>query len=448
MADHSNDQNAESSTVSTVLRGTVDRRRFIAGTGVAAGSLAATAYVGPSWLSGTAGATTLSQPASQPLKAATSRSTSTTNNVLVVLYLRGGFDGLSALAPISDPEYYARRPTVAVPAASALSIGNPNWGLHPALTQIQALHAAGRAAFVPAVGAPFADRSHFSSQALTEIGVGATTTFSSGWLSRYLSATAGASESAVRAFGSGAIVPDSLAGSFAPSAQSLSTLSLATGGNFADDAASVTRTLNRIYRSVSNPLLKAQALSAIDALNTVGTSLSTAVPPKNLSTGLGASLFQIAKMINSGFPVEIATADLANFDFHAAMGSATNPKGGQYTLLAQMDAAIGAFFAYLGTNASRVTLVTVSEFGRRIAENSSGGTDHGHATTMMVLGGGVSRGVKGNWPGLTNTIDGDVIVANDYRTVLGEIISKRLRPVNLTTVFPNFSMPAAVGVMT
>ena len=209
----------------------------------------------------------------------------------------------------------------------------------------------------------------------------------------------------------------------------------------------MTRTLNRVYRSVSNPLLKAQALSAIDALNTVGSTLATAVPPKNMSTGLGASLFQIAKLINSGFPVEIATADLANFDFHAAMGSATNTKGGQYALFAQMDAAIGAFFAYLGSSASRVTLVTMSEFGRRIAENSSGGTDHGHATTMMVLGGGVSSGVKGTWPGLTNTIDGDVIVANDYRTVLAEIISKRLRPVTMSTVFPGFTSPGNLGVI-
>ena len=426
-----------------MLSGTVNRRRFIAGAGVAAGSLAATAYLSPSLLVGSASAASLpfTQSAASPVRAA--RVAKPTNNILVVLYLRGGFDGLSALAPISDSEYYAKRPNIAVPAASGLAI-NSDWALHPALTQIKAMHTAGRAAFVPAVGASFVDRSHFNAQALTEIATGSTTSFSSGWLARYLSATV---ESPLRSFGSGAVVPDSLTGSFSPSTASLSSLSLQVGGNFAGDAASVTRTLNKVYRSVSNPLLKAQALSAINAINTVGSTLATAVPPKNLSTGLGASLFQIAKLINSGFPVEIATADLANFDFHAAMGSATNPKGGQYALFAQMDAAIGAFFAYLGTNASRVTLVTMSEFGRRIAENSSGGSDHGHATTMMVLGGGVSSGVKGIWPGLTNTIDGDVIVANDYRTVLGEVVAKRLRPVNLGTVFPNFTMPSYIGVM-
>jgi len=429
-----------------VLSGTVDRRRFIAGAGVAAGSLAATAYLSPSLLAGTAGAAPLpiSQAITVPVQAA--KVTKPTNNILVVLYLRGGFDGLSALAPITDSEYYNQRPTVAVPAASALPISS-DWGLHPALTQIKALHTAGKAAFVPAAGAPFVDRSHFNAQSLTEIGVGATTTFSAGFLARYLAASATASDSPVRAFGSGPLLPDSLAGSFATNTQSLASLSLVSGGNFANDRVSVTNTLNKVYRSVSNPLLKAHALSAIKALDTVGTTLSTAVPPKSLSTGLGASLFQIAKMINSGFPVEVATADLANFDFHADMGSATNTKGGQYALFAQMDAAIGAFFSYLGTNASRVTLVTMSEFGRRIAENSSGGTDHGHATTMMVLGGGVNRGVKGTWPGLTNTIDGDVIVANDYRTVLAEVIAKRLRPVNMGTVFPGFSVPSYTGVM-
>jgi uncharacterized protein (DUF1501 family) len=433
-------------TSSSILRGTVDRRRFMAGAGVAAGSLAATAYLSPSLFAGSAGATTL--PVQNPLTAPvqTAKVTMPSNNILVVLYLRGGFDGLSALAPITDPEYYAQRPTVAVPAASALPV-SADWGLHPAFTQIKAMHAAGRAAFVPAAGATFVDRSHFNAQALTEIAAGATTTFSSGWLARYLKATAGSNESPLRAFGAGAVVPDSLASSFAPSTASLTSLSIQTGGNFAGDAASVTRTLNRVYRSVSNPLLKAQALSALDALNAVGSTLATAIPPKNMTSQLGAKLFQIAKLINSGFPVEVATADLANFDFHAAMGSATNTKAGQYALFAQVDAAIGAFFTLLGTNASRVTLVTMSEFGRRIAENSSGGTDHGHATTMMVLGGGVSPGVKGSWPGLTTTIEGDVIVANDYRTVLGEIIAKRLRRVNLSTVFPNFSMPGYTGVM-
>jgi uncharacterized protein (DUF1501 family) len=431
---------------SSVLGGTVDRRRFIAGAGVAAGSLAATAYLSPTLLTGTAGATTL--PATNVLNAPGrgAKVSKPSNNILVVLYLRGGFDGLSALAPISDPEYYTQRPTIAVPAASALPI-NSDWGLHPALAQIQAMHTAGKAAFIPAAGASFVNRSHFDAQALTEIAVGATTTFSSGWLARYLTSTAGTTESPLRAFGAGAVVPDALAGSFAPSTSSLASFNLQVGGNFAGDGASVTQTLNRVYRSVSNPLLKAQALSAIQALKTVGSTLATAMPPKSLSTGLGASLFQIAKLINSGFPVEVATADLASFDFHAAMGSATNTKGGQYALLAQMDAAIGAFFAYLGTNASRVTLVTMSEFGRRIAENSSGGTDHGHGTTMMVLGGGVNSGVKGIWPGLTNTIDGDVIVANDYRTVLAEVIAKRLRPVNMGTVFPGFSVPSYTGVM-
>ncbi|MBU6330167.1 MAG: DUF1501 domain-containing protein [Acidobacteria bacterium] len=432
--------------------GTVDRRRFMAGAGVAAGSLAATAYLGPSLFGGTAGATGLGDLAElrsrvKPTKV--TKPTGPTNNILVVLYLRGGFDGLSALVPISDSAYYAARPTVAVPAASALPI-NADWGLHPAFTQIKALHTAGRAAFVPAVGAPFVDRSHFNAQALTEIGIGSATSFSSGWLARYLTATAGTNESALRAFGAGACTPDSLAGSFAPSASGLASLGLQTGtgaNSNNEDAVSLTRMLNRMYRSSSNSLLKAQALSAIDALNTVGSTLTTAVPPRNLSTGLGADLFPIAKLINSGFPLEVATADLANFDFHAAMGSATNTKGAQYALFAQLDAAIGAFFAYLGTNASRVTLVTMSEFGRRVAENSSGGTDHGHATTMMVFGGGVSAGVKGSWPGLTERIDGDVIIANDYRTVLAEIIGKRMRSVSLSTVFPGFTYPGPLGVL-
>ncbi len=446
MSDATINRASTTEAAQSVLGGTVDRRRFLAGAGVAAGSLAAGAYLSPSLLGGTAGATALTGPTAASAPSLLAKVPTPTNNVVVLLYLRGGFDGLSALAPITDSEYYARRPRSAVPAASALPI-TADWGLHPALTHIKSLHASGRAAFIPAAGASFLDRSHFSAQALSEIGVGATTTYSSGFLSRYLTATARQNESPLRAFSAGAITPDSLAGSFAPSAQGLSSLTLNTGGNFAGDSATVTSTLNKIYRSTSNTLLKAQALSAIQALTTVGSTLVSQKPPKNMATGLAASLYPIAKLITSGFPVEIATADLHNFDFHATMGSATDPKAGQYALFAQMDAAIGAFFEYLGAAASRVTLVTMTEFGRRIAENSSGGTDHGHGSTMMVLGGGVSPGVKGDWPGLTNTINGDVIVANDYRTVLGEVIAKRLRPVDLGTVFPNFTMPGYAGVI-
>jgi uncharacterized protein (DUF1501 family) len=433
---------------STVLGAAVDRRRFMAGAGITAGSLAATAYLSPALFAGTAGAEIVAPGAAvraTRLKPKP-KPTMPSNNILVVLYLRGGFDGLSALAPISDSEYYAQRPTIAVPAASALPI-DANWGLHPALVQIKALHDAGKAAFVPAAGAPFVNRSHFTAQPLTEIAVGDTSTFSTGWLARYLKATAGTSESPLRSFSANAVMPYSLAGAFSPSAASLASFKVNAGGNFANDSASVTKTLNKMYRSVSNPLLKAQALSAISAVNAVNSKVPSATAPKGLTSGLGTSLFQIARLINAGLPVEIATADLANFDFHAAIGSATSPKGGQYGLFAVMDAAIGAFFTYLGTNASRVTLVTMTEFGRRIAENSSGGVDHGHGSTMMVLGGGVNSGVKGDWPGLTNTIDGDVIVANDYRTVLAEIVAKRLRPVDMATVFPNFTVPSHTGVI-
>ena len=130
-----------------------------------------------------------------------------------------------------------------------------------------------------------------------------------------------------------------------------------------------------------------------------------------------------------------ATADLGGWDEHDAMGSPTDPNGNQTRLVAGLDAAIGAFFDWIGGAAARTTVIVTTEFGRRIALNGSGGTDHGRGMVMMVLGGGVNPGVHGDWPGLVDTDAGDVRVVNDHRRVLAEVLGRRGRAVDLSTVF-------------
>ena len=107
-------------------------------------------------------------------------------------------------------------------------------------------------------------------------------------------------------------------------------------------------------------------------------------------------------------------------------------------MIAGLDAALGAFFDFIGGAAASTTVVITTEFGRRIAINGSGGTDHGRGMVMMVLGAGVNPGVHGAWPGLVDTDSGDVKVVNDYRKVYAEVLARRMPTTDLSAVFPGF----------
>ena len=413
------------------------RRRFLSSSAVAAGTLAATAALDPTFLIDRAAAATTSTTTTGTVTTAVTPRP--TNNVLVVIFLRGGADGLAILAPVGDGRYHGARPTVGVPDASALAV-NSLWGLHPSAPRLKSMYDAGRLALIPASGSPDVGRSHFSAQAIVEIGAGLSPTFSNGWLGRYLTASALPTDSTLRSFASGATVPDSLTGAFATSSQSLSSFQLSPMPSIGTrTGAPASSALDRMYRGTSNTMLKAQALSGLSTVSLVGSSTAKAVPPSTMKAGLGRSLFPIAKLINDGKPLEVATVDMVNWDTHVLMGPATSTTGTQSKLIANLDSGLGAFFDYLGTNAARVTVVVMTEFGRRIAENVTGGTDHGHGSLMLVAGAGVSGGVKGDWPGLTNTIQGDVRVVNDQRTVLAEVLGRRMRSADLTSVFPGFT---------
>ena len=148
--------------------------------------------------------------------------------------------------------------------------------------------------------------------------------------------------------------------------------------------------------------------------------------------------------------MEVATADLFGWDEHDAMGSPTDTTSNQSKLIINLDTAIGAFFDHIGAAAARTTVIVTTEFGRRIALNGSGGTDHGRGMVMMVLGAGVNPGVHGDWPGLVNTDAGDVRVVNDFRLVYAEVLGRRGRPTDLAAVFPGFDVSSSrwLGVTT
>ena len=409
--------------VAVPLLGSMDRRRFLTVSGVGATAIAATAYIRPSMFFGQAGA-------------AVTSSATASGNIIVNIFLRGAADGLSFLSPLNDSTYQTLRPGVAIPDASALGVNN-QFGLHPGAVRIKALLDAGQAAFVPAAGSPNNNRSHFSAQSMMDKGSSSDPTLSTGWLGRYFAATSGASEDALRGVSIGNGLQPSLRGSAAIATPNLQSLLLYSAGSGASSS-QVQTALRAMYPAASNELLRAQGAAATDLVAEIAPIASSAAAPTGWPTGFGSALWPIAKLISAGYPVEIATADLGGWDEHDAMGSATDPTGNQYKLVAGLDTALGAFFDYIGSAASRTTVIITTEFGRRIAINGSGGTDHGRGMVMMVLGAGVNPGVHGAWPGLTDTENGDVKVVNDFRKVYAEVLGRRLRTTNLASVFPGF----------
>jgi uncharacterized protein (DUF1501 family) len=402
--------------------------------GGTAGALAAVAYVRPSFL--------LGDPAG---------ASPATGNTLVQVFLRGGADGLSLAPPVGDSTYQALRPGIAVPDASALPLDG-RFGLHPAATSLKALYDQGRLAVVPAAGSPNPTRSHFEAQDLIEKGTPSNATTPDGWFGRWMNQTANPSEETLRGVGVGYGLQAALRGSASVATPDLSSLALHgldtlawTGGN-----GEMTGALAGMYAATADPLLKAQGAAALTVVNQLAPIAADGDMPADWPGHFGPALWPIARLLMGGIPVEAAAADLGGWDTHDNMGSPTDANADMHQLVAELDAAIGAFFAYLGPLADTVTVVVMSEFGRRIAGNGSGGTDHGRGQCMFVAGGGVAGGVKGTWPGLGDTDDGDVKVVNDYRAVVSEVLARRMRGVDLGVVFPGFdSSPAGwLGVCT
>jgi uncharacterized protein (DUF1501 family) len=409
--------------VAVPLLGSMDRRRFLTVSGVGATAIAATAYIRPSMFFGQAGA-------------AVTSSATASGNIVVNIFLRGAADGLSFLSPLNDSTYQTLRPGVAIPDASALGVNN-QFGLHPGAVRIKALLDAGQAAFIPAAGSPNSNRSHFSAQAMMDKGSATDSTLTTGWLGRYLAATSGASENALRGVSIGNGLQPSLRGSKAIATPNLQSLLLYSAGSGASSS-QVQTAVRAMYPSAQTELLRTHAAAATNIVAEIAPIATTSAPPTGWPSGFGTALWPIAKLIAAGYPIEIATADLGGWDEHDEMGSATDPTGTQDKLVAGLDTALGAFFDYIGSAASRTTVIITTEFGRRIAINGSGGTDHGRGMVMMVLGAGVNPGVHGAWPGLTDTENGDVKVVNDFRKVYAEVLGRRMRTTNLASVFPGF----------
>lgn len=358
-------------------------------------------------------------------------------------------DGLSAVVPYAEAGYYDRRPTIAVPDSAVLDLDG-QFGLHPAMAPLLDIWKAKDLAIVDAAGSPDPTRSHFDAMDFMERGTPGEKLVGTGWIGRHLESMASENDSPFRAVGMGAMLQASLRGPVpALALQSIADFHLR---GREEEIAQVQNTLEQLYTTgdgAGTPLDQqaAQTLDAIDFLETADPlqyePQHGAVYPED-EFGLG--LRQVAQLIRADVGLEVACVDAGGWDTHESMG--TYEGGRMAGLLENLAAALGAFYTDLQDEMGRICIVTMSEFGRRVQENGSRGTDHGHGNCMFLIGGSIRGGeVYGQWPGLAEEqLDrGDLAVATDYRDVLAEIVEQRLGNDALDEVFPGYE-PAFLGL--
>ncbi|MCB0918123.1 MAG: DUF1501 domain-containing protein [Actinobacteria bacterium] len=367
-----------------------------------------------------------------------SASADVVRDTVVVLSLRGGFDGISAVVPVADPHYYLARPGVAIPASETVYLDG-HFGLHPSLGPLQTLWQGGTFAAIPAVGHPDRSRSHF--QAIREMERAAIgTTTHTGWIDRFLSSAGSQPAFHTISLGSSA-VPQSFIG---PARE----LSLARPKDFrlwaADDKdpGESRRELDRWRNALTQMYRDSPTIlrePAISALATVDRLRGVPEPSTAADYGddeLGHALADLAALIRGGVDVHLAAMEFGDWDMHEGMGTVAG--GWLNDHLSVFARNVSAFFQDVAGHP--VTLVTLSEFGRRVHQNDSEGVDHGHANTMLLFGSGVNGGrLHGRWPGVgPEHLDaGDVAQTSDYRDVLIEVLQKRAGLGDYSQVFPN-----------
>jgi uncharacterized protein (DUF1501 family) len=356
--------------------------------------------------------------------------------VLVVLSLRGAADGLSLVVPHGDPAYYAARPTISVPKDRLLE-ADGFFGLHPGLVALQPAWQAGKVAAVHATGLPAANRSHFSAmEEMEDANPGSTQRV--GWLNRLVDGTSGGSP--LQGFSVGSTIPTSLVGPASTmSADRVDDVELP--GN--DDEGRRRSSLQVMWNSEKSTLGRSMR-NTFDAISSFGAAQAAADNRDSYpGTGVGQGLATAAQIIRGDVGVEVITVDQGDWDMHTDMGRADG--GWMRNNAVDLAEAIAAFLGDLGTQESKVTLVTLSEFGRRVVENDSGGTDHGYGNVMFVAGAGVRPGYHGRWPGLSTSYEADLTVTTDYRQVLADIVSRRFGA-SVAKVFPGLHWQST-GVM-
>ena len=365
--------------------------------------------------------------------------------VLVVIFQRGGMDGLNAVIPFKDAAYYALRPTIAI-AEPAAGEGrgvdlDGFYALHPALAPLKSLYDKTQLAIVHAAGSPDNTRSHFDAQDSMELGTPGIKSTPDGWLNRLVgSDLKGATP--FRAVAVSPRTPRILAGA-APS------LTLSSIEEFRLRNAALGASLQKLYANTTDPLFRRGGDNLFAALAQLR-MIESRIPPSAAEYPAGrfaAGLKQIARLIKGDVGLEIAFHEIEGWDTHVAEGGAV---GQMANRLKEFADGLASFCQDLGERMEDVVVVTMSEFGRTAGENGSRGTDHGHANVMFVLGGKVRGGkVYGRWPGVAPELlheNRDLALTTDYRAVCGEVLARHLNR-DTGRIFPGFRSGAPLRLI-
>ncbi len=356
------------------------------------------------------------------LQATAAAAESPGERVLVVVQLTGGNDGLNTVVPYGDDAYRRNRFTLAIGADQVLKIDGYA-GLHPSMRGFAKLLEDGKLAIVQGVGYPNPNRSHFESMDLWHTAHQAAVNRPSGWLGRYLDAAAKRDGRDVPAMHLGAEQqPLALVGQDiqVPSIQSLERFRLEVDGD--SELRRVVQTSVTAERPADNDLLtfvQNSTTAALTSSERVEHALGNYRTPVSYpDTGLAQKLRTVAQLIDAGMSTRIYYLALDGFDTHSNQGAT------HANLLAELSDATAAFLQDLSQHdhAQRVLLMTFSEFGRRVKENASQGTDHGAAAPMFLAGGTVKPGLHGKHPSLTDLQEGDLKHHTDYRQVYATVL--------------------------
>jgi uncharacterized protein (DUF1501 family) len=372
--------------------------------------------------------------------------------VLVVIFQRGAADGLHMVTPYRDRDYRRGRGALALEEPGkkngTLDLGD-GFAFHPALEKLHGLYKEGRLAVIHAVGSPDPTRSHFDAQDYMETGTPGVKSTPDGWLTRALKALEASSSdrpSPFRAVALTSTMPRSLAA--APDAIAMQDFSKMKINR---RVSSLTERIYEMYRKDPH-----QAFAEAGDEATRAIALFREKDPLSLSVREGvqyprgrmSGVFQqLAKLLRSDLGIRIAFIESGGWDTHFGQGAAT---GQMANSLRELSGCLASFFEDLGPGRP-VTLLTMTEFGRTVAVNGAGGTDHGHGAAMFVMGHGVRGGqVLGEWPGLSTASlyqGRDLAVTTDFRDVLSEVAVSTLALPGDVNLFPGYEARSGPGAM-
>jgi len=376
----------------------------------------------------------------------------TRRKVVIAIFQRGAVDGLNMIVPFGEGDYYAARPSIAVPRPNvndgAVDLDG-FFGLHPRLAPLKPLWDSRQLAIVHASGSPDGTRSHFDAQDYMETATPGVKSTSDGWLNRYLHAREHQDATPFRAVALAAQLPRSLQGS----EPALAMNRIGQFGIRAGSGDGMQASFEAEYAAAADRVLNRTGSEAFDAVRMLKSADPSRYQPEHGAeyprSAFGEALRQIAQLVKANVGLEVAFAEAGGWDTHVNQGSSVGQLAGR---LDDFSRGIAALARDLGDGMDDVVIVTMSEFGRAVAENGNRGTDHGHGNAMMIIGGQTVRGGKvyGRWPGLAREqrYDGrDLAVTTDFRSVFAEIVRGHLGVADSTSIFPGFDRPQRLGFL-